>query len=118
MSACVTNPCGEDLLQTARSPDGLADATVTVSDCGATTHFYTVVEIHAANQSERHNDKDRVFWTQGRAPLHLSWIDDHTLQVSADSLGPQTKILRMARSKEGYKIVYSWSPTKTEGETP
>jgi hypothetical protein len=106
VSGC-TAPCTEDVLQSSTSPDGVAVATLTVANCGATTHFVTAVHVRTAKDKGR-KDEDVVFASEGRTPIHLSWVDHDTLAILCDSCDKYTKVHRIANKKANYRITYPW----------
>jgi hypothetical protein len=107
--ACCKSPCSEQLAQSITSPDGTEIATLTIENCGATTHFATAVSIYPAK--EKRKVEDIVFSSQGRPAVRLSWSDNYTLAISCDTCSSNdryVKVTQMQRSKGSYKIVYPW----------
>jgi hypothetical protein len=108
LSGCKS-PCSDQVIQSITSPDGTEVATLTIANCGATTHFATAVSIYPAKKKRK--VEDTVFSSQGRPAVRLSWSGNYTLAISCDTCSSNdwyVKVTQMQRSKGSYKIVYPW----------
>ncbi len=75
--------CSNQLVRTARSPDGIVEATWYVRSCGATTDVSTMVSVHQPNSSYT-DDSDLVFVAKGKYILELSWSGPRELIIGCE----------------------------------
>ena len=112
--ACV-DPCGNDVLTEARSPDGRLKAVVFQRDCGATTGFSTQVSVIPSGESFltaptwlRSTRGGNVFvadTNHGEAPsgpvVQVEWLDPTHLRITHDK---RARVFSSATSIHGVRV--------------
>jgi hypothetical protein len=98
----VGTRCGETVLQTVASPDGTV-AKIYVVNCGATTDYFTYVNIRRADLKFR--DDGMLFGYRGKINLHLAWVEPHQLQIICAACDNQ-KVYREVTKEGAYTIRY------------
>ena len=116
--ACV-DPCGNDVLTEARSPDGRLKAVVFQRDCGATTGFSTQVSVIPSGESLltaptwlRSTEGGNVFvadTNHGKAPsgpgggpvVKVEWLDATHLRITRDN---RARVFKSAASIHGVNV--------------
>lgn len=88
--ACVLLPaclCSDEVVSEVTSPDGVLTATIVVRDCGATTDFTSIVNLH--KRGEASDDKRGiVFVAKGRQRVFATWRNDKLLSITCESCAP------------------------------
>ena len=74
--------CGEQVLSRTRSPDGRAEVTVLVRDCGATTSEFSLIEIREIRWWQRPVVIASAKYAQ---TVRVKWIDSVHLQIKCET---------------------------------
>ena len=84
LAACDRIVCDDDLQAQVRSPGGVLVATSYFRNCGATTDYSTIINLHRTDHGFRDNGGD-LFVAKGRHALRMEWKSGNRLYVECQS---------------------------------
>jgi hypothetical protein len=88
IASCDISPCDNLLIKNVKSPNGKYTASVFERNCGATTPFIKIVNLHSSTAKvDFDKDNDWVFTIHGQSDVKVSWLLDDKLKVSYTSTG-------------------------------
>ncbi|GAA4861143.1 hypothetical protein GCM10023332_11470 [Luteimonas vadosa] len=102
LAGCSSNPCVNEISQTATSPSGTLKAIVFHRNCGATTGFNTQVSIISVSGSLPDSAGNALI-IDGSAPLQLQWRSESALHLAG--LG-SADIFKQEDSVAGVSVSY------------
>jgi hypothetical protein len=96
--------CKDTILGSTVSPDKESTASITTSNCGATSGFFSNVAIKTNRLPLR--DAGMVFGFRGEGRIGLSWLGPFALQISCEGVCQESRIYRQVTREADYTITY------------
>ena len=101
----IGSGCKDTELQSSRSPDRLTTASITVTNCGATTDFFSDVSISTGQIKLR--DKGVLFAYRGSPKISVAWNGPKNLRIECTSGCTESKVYREVVKEGDYRIEYA-----------
>ena len=99
-----SDPCGNEISQSLRSPSGTFDAVVFSRNCGATTGFNTQVSVVRAGE-KLPTDGGNVFIANGTLPISVKWETDTRLRIGGiGGASPLKKEAKVSNVEVSYAL--------------